>query len=244
MLKVEWSGLIPTEALRKSYFDDLVDYWLIEPIENAEYKSLMREKTGWKLLDNGFHEYKRPVSSALLRKWVDEVNANAIVAPDMLGNWDFNYQCAISCRSDVMPYNVEVFGVLGGGLNHEWQDQADTFSLEPPAINGICLPFKLNRFPILTHSHVHLFGFKHPEDYWSYRQMGYKRLTIDTVEPISAALRGILYEAEGGIVTYPRVPDYMNWEFTLDTVTIARSNIMYLKEHLNRRPPWLSTDPA
>lgn len=224
---IKLSCFLPTNHLED--FSPHLDYDFLEPVNDPRYINFYKARDDYKLLDNGMIEFKESVSPQKLYEYMQQVNPTHVVPPDRLGDWKFNQ---ISAESFLRYCPAErMLVTLGGPSPQDFSQQASECILA--GYYGVCLPYRRNRVPVQT-NRQHLFGLRIPEYFADWSGYNYKT-TLDTTEPIAAAMRDIHWVEEGGIVSFPRPKDYIERRMTPWQVQAAISNIHYLKEWIAER---------
>lgn len=221
---MKFSAFIPPNFL-DSLADDM-DYDFLEPLEDKKYIDFYRARSGHiKFLDNGLVEFKGSISGYDLYRWARLIDATYVCSPDKVGDWPHNKHQAIKFCGK-WPRD-KTFVALAGPQPLDFYLQS--VWVLSKGFAGYCLPYRLNRFAVnCPFLKQHLFGFKKPEDYKPYRGDS----TIDTVEPINAAIKGIRYDAMG-FQTLPRGDNYLTAPALNHVVDMAKANIVYFKRMVN-----------
>lgn len=202
-----------------------LEYAFLEPNTDPQYIEYYRQYSGQKLLDNGFIENNHQAMEITpLVQYFRDVNADLIVAPDRWGNFNWNWSTALVLAEQV---DITKILVILGGPN--FQEEAD--KAWKSGFHHIGLPARRNRYAVIFEGHVHLFGMRFPEEYLSYCT-GAKDVTMDTVEPISAAEHNWLYSMKG-LASFPRPQDYADLN-PFGSRDDHRINIRYLRDKLSR----------
>lgn len=230
-MTIEYGAFLPESYLDLQY---LMDYCFLEPMDSQRYRDFyrqwQREKNGDLVLDNGLIELGQSINGPKLAEYASYVEATWVIPPDKLGNWEFNITAAREF-SRMWPKSQLLVALAG--------PQATDFDIQSSIVmgegfGGICLPYRLNRC-MPTHSHrIHLLGNKMPEQFYPYDEDGINDVTYDTVEPISAAMRGIAYQ-QVGIWTVKRPTNYFTQRLETDIYAVACRNIQLFKEWIVER---------
>src|SRR5437870_3644821 len=203
------SCLLPTNHIRD--LQPSLDFVFMEPIQDRRYISeCLHSPNEFKLLDNGFIEFNGHGLGVFdLIDYFHKVNATHVIATDKLGDWPFNSHMAK--RTARYVGKQRTFVVLAGPtpLRFWWQ----TGIARLYGFAGVCLPYRLNRIPT-RHTTIHLLGYRHPERHIDFPS----DCTMDTTEPVNAALRGWNYEHQG-FASFKRHPNYQNIDMTPTQLT-------------------------
>lgn len=202
-----------------------LDLGFLEPNPSPAYIEYYREFKGITLLDNGLIEFKRVIGLDELRKYRDEIQPGYVVAPDQLGNWQYNLMIARLLKKDGWSTGV----VLGAYEAADWAEQARQAQLV--GLEPILLPYRLNRVPVKG-NWIHLLGYRKPEEYRSFEAVA-NDVSIDTVEPISSAYNEWSY-SEKGMASFPRPVNFDELDNKRLSVDLAVENVLWFKEYINR----------
>lgn len=204
-----------------------LDMVFMEPVENKQYIDFYKSYKGDgspKILDNGLIENGgEPFPHEFLLDYAEAIRADIIIAPDKLGNWQYNYY-----HAKIMA-RYWATGICLAGPDFVQQGASVATEANMPLI---CLPYRLNRVPIAAGAAkmVHLLGYKHPEQYAPYISAN-GPISIDTVEPISAAANKWSY-ADQRFASFPRPANYMELDPTSISIELCISNIRWFKKKL------------
>lgn len=226
-MKVQLSAYLPTSLLKS--LQQHLDFALLEPTWTGEYIDFYKHYTGPKLLDNGFIENnRRSLDHEPLIEYARAVDATWVIAPDKLGDWGYNLSSALKL-SRIWP-KKKILVCLGGPTPFQFTMQSVV--VRALGFHGCCLSYMLNRVPV-GGPFVHMLGFKGAESYSEFYGPKIHWLSLDTVEPLSAAHWGWSYQ-EQGFATFPRPKPYSDLD-RFDEVTMqrARQNIHFLRQKLN-----------
>lgn len=226
MRKIEFGMYLPPALVED--IQPLLDFAFLEPTNSEKYNRYYKSyHEGTKLLDNGFIEYKdKAWDTSSLLAYAEEVEPDQIVAPDSLGNWEYNINQARIMREN----GFYTYAVLTGP---DWQNQANVAARDA---NGICLPYRLNRTAVRSLVPVHLLGWRKPEQYLPYLALCKSHVALDTTEPISAAVNNWCY-AEKGLASFPRPKNYTELDGHSYSLKLVKENVLWFKEYINY-PKW------
>ena len=222
------------------------DYALVHLLEEdetyREYFLEARDKGRYIILDNSLHELGHAYNDAGLLKWIEELRPNEFIIPDV---W----------ASIELPEGVEKVAVVQATTIHEaatcYQTYRDlgyqkiAFSYGASYYNDIVphpnhdLGKALGRLSVISalyktkvisqRDRIHLLGCAVPQEFGWYK--GYECIeSIDTSNPVMAALEGIRYTT-AGLDKKPKanMNDYyymleeeVNWDLLTDNLTRFR----------------------
>jgi len=235
------------------------DYALVHLLEEdetyREYFLEARNKGRYIILDNSLHELGHAYNDAGLLKWVEELRPNEFIIPDV---WEDRNASVVNARkwaSIELPEGVEKVAVVQATTIHEaatcYQTYKDlgyqkiAFSYGASYYNDIVphpnhnLGKALGRLSVISalyktkvisqRDRIHLLGCAVPQEFGWYK--GYDCIeSIDTSNPVMAALEGIRYTT-AGLDKKPKanMNDYyymleneVNWDLLTDNLTKFR----------------------
>ena len=199
-----------------------------------EYFRQAKAKRRYIIMDNSLHELGHAYDSARLMHWINELVPNEFVVPDVWENRDASVVNARKWASIELPKGVEKVAVVQATTIHEaatcYQTYKDlgykkiAFSYGASYYNDVVphpnrdLGKALGRLSVISalyetkvihdNDRVHLLGCAVPQEFGWYR--GFKFIeSIDTSNPVMAALEGIRY-SNAGLDTKPKanINDY------------------------------------
>lgn len=257
MLKI--SHEVPRCLLYDSENFNDYDYALVHLLEEdetyREYFLEARDKGRYIILDNSLHELGEAYNDAGLLKWVEELRPNEFIIPDVWENRDASVVNARKWASIKLPEGVEKVAVVQAGTIHEaataYQTYKDlgyqkiAFSYGASYYNDIVphpnkdIGKALGRLSVISalykigvinqNDRIHLLGCAVPQEFGWYK--GYECIeSIDTSNPVMAALEGIRYNV-WGLDKKPKanMNDYyymleeeVNWDLLTDNLTKFR----------------------
>ena len=234
------------------YFNDY-DYALVhlldEEPEYAKYFLKSREKGRHIILDNSLHELGESYGDEGLLKWVDKLHPQEFIIPDV---WQDRNASVVNARKWAqieLPKGVEKVAVVQATTIHEastcYQTYKDlgykkiAFSYGASYYNDIVphpnkhLGKALGRLSVISallktkvisqSDRIHLLGCSVPQEFGWYR--GIKCIeSIDTSNPVMAALEGITY-LDTGLETKPKAN--MNDFFYMESDRIDYNQLDY-----------------
>lgn len=183
--------LLPTLAVHTDY-DFAIAHRVLEDADYAAYFRY-REKGRECILDNSFHELRKPISVTDLLAAAEVINPTYIVSPDVMG--DLNTTIANYEELQRYKHGYRVAAALVGETPEEREACID-------AVKGadmICLPFDaprylwfLEQFPHRWYwKRVHLFGVSERIELPVWRVFASTlTLSIDTGKPVKFGLLG------------------------------------------------------
>ena len=257
MIKV--SHEVPRCLLYDSENFNDYDYALVHLLEEdetyREYFLEARDKGRYIILDNSLHELGHAYNDAGLLKWVEELRPNEFIIPDV---WEDRNASVVNARkwaSIELPEGVEKVAVVQATTIHEaatcYQTYKDlgykkiAFSYGASYYNDVVphpnkdLGKALGRLSVISalyktkvisqRDKIHLLGCAVPQEFGWYK--GYECIeSIDTSNPVMAALEGIRYTT-AGLDKKPKanMNDYyymleneVNWDLLTDNLTKFR----------------------
>jgi len=193
--------------------------------EEPAYEAYFREakKAGrYIIMDNSLHELGEAYDSARLMHWINELVPNEFVVPDVWENRDTSVVNARKWAQIILPKGVTKVAVVQAQTIHEaatcYQTYRDlgyekiAFSYGASYYNDVVphpnrdLGKALGRLSVISalyktkvihdNDRVHLLGCAVPQEFGWYK--GFKFIeSIDTSNPVMAALEGIYYTNAG-----------------------------------------------
>jgi len=187
-----------------------------------EYFRQSREQGRYIIMDNSLHELGHAYDSARLMHWINELVPNEFVVPDVWENRDASVVNARKWSQIELPKGVTKVAVVQAQTIHEaatcYQTYRDlgyekiAFSYGASYYNDVVphpnrdLGKALGRLSVISalyktkvihdNDRVHLLGCAVPQEFSWYR--GFKFIeSIDTSNPVMAALEGIRYSNAG-----------------------------------------------
>lgn len=235
------------------------DYALVHLLEEdetyREYFLEARDKGRYIILDNSLHELGEAYNDAGLLKWVELLRPNEFIIPDVWEDRDASVVNARKWASIELPEGVEKVAVVQATTIHEaatcYQTYRDlgyqkiAFSYGASYYNDVVphpnkdLGKALGRLSVISalyktkvisqRDRIHLLGCSVPQEFGWYK--GYECIeSIDTSNPVMAALEGIRYTT-AGLDKKPKanMNDYyymleneVNWDLLTDNLTRFR----------------------
>jgi hypothetical protein len=167
-------------------------------IENKSYERFYagREKGRQLILDNSMHELGRPMEPIELEEACKRVNPDYIIAPDMLGEVEQNYEWYVQ-TSRLLGSRCKIAVVMCGRSSEE----RELFLGNVREASLLCLPFREDRLLWYREHHkslerwdrVHLLGVSTPEDLRWFSNRAKRdtpfRWSVDTSKPIKWGLQ-------------------------------------------------------
>ena len=224
MLKVshETPLCLLDDSLHFNDYDYCLPHLLDEEPGYLEYFRKAKSAGRYIIMDNSLHELGKAYSSDRLMHWVNELEPNEFIVPDV---WEDKTASIVNARSwanVIMPKNTTKVAVVQAQTIHEafectriYKDlgyKKIAYSYGASYYNDICVhPNKdlgkalgrvyvistLYKQKVLTkHDRVHLLGCQVPQEFAWYRDIECIE-SIDTSNPVMAALEGIRYTNAG-----------------------------------------------
>jgi len=215
-------------------YDYALPHLFDEELAYLEYFRESKEMGRYIIMDNSLHELGHAYDSARLMHWIEELRPNEFIVPDVWQNRDASVVNARKWISIELPEGVEKVAVVQAQTIHEaatcYQTYKDlgykkiAFSYGASYYNDVVphpnrdLGKALGRLSVISalyetkvihdNDRVHLLGCAVPQEFGWYR--GFKFIeSIDTSNPVMAALEGIRY-SNAGLDTKPKanINDY------------------------------------
>ena len=226
MKKVKISHEVPFCLLEKSKEFNDYDYCLPHLMDqNEEYKNFFYEskKQGrYIVMDNSLHELGEAYNTERLMHWIEEIKPDEFIVPDVWENCEESIQNATIWDLYDFPKGVEKVAVVQAKSIHEaslcvkaYKDLGYgkiCFSYGASYYNDICthpnkdLGKALGRLMVIStllktgelkqDDRIHLLGCAVPQEFGWYSGINCIE-SIDTSNPVMAALEGIKYEESG-----------------------------------------------
>lgn len=210
------------DSLHFNDYDYCLPHLLDEEPGYLEYFRKAKAAGRYIIMDNSLHELGKAYSSDRLMHWVNELEPNEFIVPDV---WEDKTASIVNARSwanVIMPKNTTKVAVVQAQTIHEafectriYKDlgyKKIAYSYGASYYNDICVhPNKdlgkalgrvyvistLYKQKVLTkHDRVHLLGCQVPQEFAWYRDIECIE-SIDTSNPVMAALEGIRYTNAG-----------------------------------------------
>ena len=226
MKKVKISHEVPFCLLEKSREFNDYDYCLPHLMdENEEYRNFFYEskKQGrYIVMDNSLHELGEAYNSERLMHWVNEIEPNEFIVPDVWENYAESVRNAKLWSYPELPSNTTKVAVVQAKSIYEaglcvqaYRDlgyKKIAFSYGAEYYHEVCphpnkdLGKAIGRYMVLStfqnnktllpNDRVHLLGTASPIEFGMYKNMPFIE-SIDTSNPIMAGIEGIPYTKMG-----------------------------------------------
>ena len=236
-------------------YDYCLPHLLDEEPGYEEYFRQAKAKGRYIIMDNSLHELGEAYNTERLMYWINELVPNEFIVPDVWEKRDASVVNARKWVSIILPEGVEKVAVVQATTIHEastaYQTYKDlgyqkiAFSYGASYYNDVVphpnsdLGKALGRLSVISalykigvihqNDRIHLLGCAVPQEFGWYK--GYNCIeSIDTSNPVMAALEGIRYNM-WGLDTKPKanMNDYfymldseVNWELLTDNLTKFR----------------------
>ena len=251
-MKVKVSHEVPLQLLGLSETFNDYDYCLPHLLDqDEEYKQYFidaRDKGRYVIMDNSLHELGEAYDFDRLRYWVNELEPNEFMVPDVWMNCHQTAAQAKYWRQFDFPENTKKIAVIQGedknqaylcasllqGLGYDklcvsygatWYN--DFFPHSNPdmgkALGRVRFVQGLLKLNQLKDVKFHLLGCSIPQEF-SWYDNNPRIESIDTSNPIMAALEGIEYK-DHGLDVKPSAN--MNDHFDVDFMEIQYGSILY-----------------
>jgi hypothetical protein len=236
-------------------YDYCLPHLLDEEPGYEEYFREAKESGRYIIMDNSLHELGKAYDTERLMYWIDELYPDEFIVPDVWEERDASVVNARKWASIKLPKGVEKVAVVQATTIHEaatcYQTYKDlgyqkiAFSYGASYYNDIVphpnpdLGKALGRLSVISalyktkvisqHDRIHLLGCAVPQEFGWYK--GYECIeSIDTSNPVMAALEGIHYNTWGlDVKPKANINDYfymlasqVNWDILTDNLTKFR----------------------
>ena len=241
------------------YFNDY-DYCLPHLLDEEKgYEKYFRQvkKEGrYIIMDNSLHELGEAYNNERLMHWINELEPDEFIVPDVWENRDASVENAKEWSKIILPKNTTKVAVVQATTIHEastcYQTYKDlgykkiAFSYGASYYNDVVphpntdIGKALGRLSVISalyktkvisqNDRIHLLGCAVPQEFGWYK--GYKCIeSIDTSNPVMAALENIRYNASG-LDKKPKanMNDYfymldeqVNWDLLTDNLNRFRT---------------------
>jgi hypothetical protein len=223
------------DSLHFNDYDYALPHLFDEEPEYLEYFRKAKAAGRYIIMDNSLHELGHAYSTERLMHWVNELEPNEFIVPDV---WEDKTASIVNARSwanVIMPKNTTKVAVVQAKTLHEafectqiYKDlgyKKIAYSYGASYYNDICVhPNKdlgkaLGRVYVIStlykqgilhpNDRVHLLGCQVPQEFAWYRDIECIE-SIDTSNPVMAALEGIRY-TNAGLTEKPKanMNDYL-----------------------------------
>ena len=226
MKKIKISHEVPFCLLEKSREFNNFDYMLPHLMdENEEYRNFFYEskKMGrYIVMDNSLHELGEAYNSERLMHWVNEIEPNEFIVPDVWEDYAASVRNAKLWSYPPLPTNTTKVAVVQAKSIYEaglcvqaYRDlgyKKIAFSYGAEYYHELCphpnkdLGKAIGRYMVLStfqnnktllpNDRVHLLGTASPIEFGMYKNMPFIE-SIDTSNPIMAAIEGGVYSNMG-----------------------------------------------
>ena len=236
-------------------YDYCLPHLLDEEEGYEEYFRQAKEEGRYIIMDNSLHELGEAYNTERLMYWINELTPDEFIVPDVWQERDASVVNARKWASIELPEGVEKVAVVQATTIHEaatcYQTYKDlgyqkiAFSYGASYYNDIVphpnhdLGKALGRLSVISalyktkvisqRDRIHLLGCAVPQEFGWYK--GYKCIeSIDTSNPVMAALEGARYNAWGlDFKPKANMNDYyymleeeVNWDLLTDNLTKFR----------------------
>lgn len=249
-----------------SYIGKLNDYQYCLPHlldESLRYREYFKLSSNYIIMDNSMHELGEPYSKDKLLRWIDEIKPNEFIIPDKLE--DFFYTVTqveewskINIDEDILKVPVIQSSNFGSDFISLY------LTYKKMGFNKICIPYGISLydkyFPhpnkhirrsmgrvililkmiedniISQNDKLHLLGCNLPWEFKFYQDIPQIE-TIDTSNPVMAALEGIVGEDYYNIDYKPKLNlnKCIHWDSDKINLKDVITNINIFKKWLGRK---------
>jgi hypothetical protein len=223
------------DSIHFNDYDYALPHLFDEEPEYLEYFRKAKAAGRYIIMDNSLHELGHAYSTERLIHWVNEIEPNEFIIPDV---WEDKTASIVNARSwanVIMPKNTTKVAVVQAKTLHEAFECTQTYkdlgykkiaySYGASYYNDICthpnknLGKALGRVYVIStlykqgvlhpNDRVHLLGCQVPQEFGWYRDIKCIE-SIDTSNPVMAALEGIRY-TNAGLTEKPKanMNDYL-----------------------------------
>jgi len=227
-MKVKVSHEVPLQLLSQSKKFNDYDYCLPHLLDQyPEYEAYFRkskQEGRYIIMDNSLHELGKAYNTKRLLYWINELNPDEFIVPDVWENAAMSVRNAKTWTSVELPEEVTKVAVVQGKSYTEFATSYQTykwFGYEKIAFSYGASWFQecfqhpnpyvakmMGRLKTITnlyknkvisnHDRVHLLGCNLPQAFLYYKDFPFVE-SIDTSNPIIHGLEGIRY-SEGGLL--------------------------------------------
>jgi len=223
------------DSLHFNDYDYALPHLFDEEPEYLEYFRKAKAAGRYIIMDNSLHELGHAYSTERLMHWVNELEPDEFIVPDVWEDKTASIVNARSWASVIMPKNTTKVAVVQAKTLHEafectriYKDlgyKKIAYSYGASYYNDICVhPNKdlgkalgrvyvistlYNQKVLTKYDRVHLLGCQVPQEFAWYRDIECIE-SIDTSNPVMAALEGIRY-TNAGLTEKPKanMNDYL-----------------------------------
>lgn len=226
MNATKWSFEVPLAHLDTFHEDQDFIFALQHLCTEEKYKQYLKKSEKFIILDNSSNELVTPCSIEALIHTAKEVNANAIIAPDM-DEWSEEKCCQEWQKAQVQAGAIPTFGVFRNRKEKKHLDFLGCTYFTIPYEYRFLLPL------YGTYSKVHFLGLNNPLEVRVFHPA-----SVDTGMPIKLALQGLTIQ-DWLMKACPHIhsvdnPDYFKKEMTDEEIQLAKKNIRDIKEMCSR----------
>ena len=217
---------VPLSLLEMSKSFNDYDYCLPHLLDKyEEYKKYFewaKENNRYIIMDNSLHELGHAYDTARLMYWIEELQPNEFIVPDVWEDMEASINNAAEWAKVELPENVLKVAVVQAKSIHEATECylkykflgyrkiafsygasyykehfPHTSSAVATAVGRVYVINTLYKQGVIkSDDNVHLLGCAVPQEFIHYKDMPFIT-TIDTSNPIMAAIEGTLYEPYG-----------------------------------------------
>ena len=217
---------VPLSLLEMSKSFNDYDYCLPHLLDKyEEYKKYFewaKENNRYIIMDNSLHELGHAYDTARLMHWIEELQPNEFIVPDVWEDMEASINNAAEWAKVELPENVLKVAVVQAKSIHEATECylkykflgyrkiafsygasyykehfPHTSSVVATAVGRVYVINTLYKQGVIkSDDNVHLLGCAVPQEFIHYKDMPFIT-TIDTSNPIMAAIEGTLYEPYG-----------------------------------------------
>jgi len=236
-------------AMMENHHDDINDYLYVllhKFLEDVPYFNFVGNYKGTILLDNSCYELGDALANDLIYETAVQLNADIVIAPDVLGDKDKTLERTLDFWNTYPDIRDTMMAVVQGSSLEELLECYDIFI--DTGFKKIAFPFCFNwverdpelqaneRIKILSYFarnsricddvYHHLLGTWQAVEFTRYRDYDWIK-SIDTSNPIMAALDGNRYINQYGLPNKPRstFDDTFNLKLELIDMDLVMYNV-------------------
>lgn len=251
---------VPLQLLDKSFifndYDFILPHLLDEHEEYRQYAFKSKELSRYMVMDNSLHELGEAYDRDRLKYWVEKLTPKEFVVPDVWENKDATLANSYHYKVEKpFPSTTKMIAVVQGKSYEEAKDCYQQLRMQ--GYIKICFSygatFYKNIFPhenehvsrmmgrvftifklyeegvIEDHHSIHLLGCQLPQEFTFYKHFRPVE-SIDTSNPIMAALNGDRYEAYGLLTKpTPNLNNNFEQEINPTTLDLVRQNVILFR---------------
>lgn len=245
-------SLAEAEAQGHYKINDYLFILLHRYIDDSRYRDIVDSYSGFKILDNSCFELGEALSNELIAEYVERINPDVFVLPDVLGDMDKTISRSIQFVTNYPDLAPRAMAVIQGNTYEEFGECYSIFDDELFDIAMIGIPFCFNwafRDKLSPYMHamerVNLLRFLHENNYirtttkhhllgtWCALEFAHYKdydwiYSIDTSNPIAAGIEGSKYP-----ITHkprPKFDEFVNKDLKEMDIDLIMNNVQVFRE--------------